>query len=127
MPLPRALARFNRHVTNPLLGGLFGRRPPFAIVVHRGRTSGRSYRTPVWAFPVPDGFAVALTYGADSQWVRNVLAADGCVLERRGELLTAVSPEVRPLEDVTQHLPAPVRPALTGMRLEHVLVLRVLV
>ena len=31
-----------------------------------------------------DGFLIALTYGRDSGWVKNVLAADGCQLVSRG-------------------------------------------
>ena len=125
MRLPRALARFNRRVTNPVLGGLLGRTPPFATIVHRGRRTGRSYRTPVAAFGHPEGFVVALTYGADAQWVRNVVAADGCVLERAGQLLTVSGAEVRPRGDEAGALPAVVRPALAAARLEHVLVLQV--
>jgi hypothetical protein len=34
-------------------------------------------------FREPDGFLIALTYGRDSGWVRNVLAAGGCQLETR--------------------------------------------
>ena len=58
--------------------------PPFAVVVHRGRTSGREYRTPIWAFHREGRFVVALTYGSDTDWVRNVLAAGGCSLIRLG-------------------------------------------
>jgi len=82
--LPRALARFNRVVTNRVLGAVAPWVPPFAVVRHRGRTSGREYRTPVWAFHRSGRYAVALTYGSDSDWVRNVLAAGGCGLVRLG-------------------------------------------
>jgi deazaflavin-dependent oxidoreductase (nitroreductase family) len=54
------------------------------MVVHRGRRSGRRYRTPVLAFRVDDGYVVALFYGADRDWVRNVLAAGGCTLSGAG-------------------------------------------
>src|SRR6266508_1110713 len=85
MPLPQGLGRFNRLVTNPVTRTFAGRVPGFAIVVHRGRTSGRRYRTPVNAFARPDGgYTLALTYGPDAQWVRNVLAQGGCTLEATG-------------------------------------------
>src|SRR6266511_3249897 len=62
MPLPQGLGRFNRLVTNPVTRTFAGRVPGFAIVVHRGRTSGRRYRTPVNAFARPDGgYTLALT------------------------------------------------------------------
>jgi deazaflavin-dependent oxidoreductase (nitroreductase family) len=84
VPLPRALARFNRHTLNKVLGPLTYVTHPFAIVVHRGRNSGRQYRTPVWAFRTGEDFVIALTYGGSStEWVQNVLANGSAVLIRR--------------------------------------------
>src|SRR5205809_6896960 len=40
-----------------------------------GRKSGRVYRTPVNVFRAPNGFLIALTYGRESEWVKNALAA----------------------------------------------------
>jgi deazaflavin-dependent oxidoreductase (nitroreductase family) len=94
MPLPRRLARFNRIVTNPVLGPLARYLPGFAIVSHVGRRSGRTYRTPVNLFRRGDDYVIALTYGADSHWVRNVLAACGADMETRGRRLHLVDPEV---------------------------------
>jgi deazaflavin-dependent oxidoreductase (nitroreductase family) len=112
MPLPRALGRFNRRVTNPIVRSFAGRLPGFAIVVHRGRTSGRQYRTPVNAFQGPGGgYVLALTYGQDAQWVRNVLAQGGCVLENRGRRVELGNPRV--VHDPGRGLvPAPVRAVL---------------
>lgn len=88
MPLPRSLAHFNRRVTNRVARRFAGRFPGFAIVVHQGRTSGREYRTPVMAFrQQAGGYVVGVSYGPDSQWVRNVLAKGSCVLEARGRRL----------------------------------------
>lgn len=84
MPFPDWLARLNRRVINPVLGLLADRLPPLAVVVHRGRTSDREYRTPVLAFRDGDGFVIALTYGPDRDWVKNVRAAGGCTLIRAG-------------------------------------------
>ena len=94
MPLPDRLARFNRRVTNPLLRTFAGRLPPFAIVVHRGRRSGREYRTPVMAFRADGDFVVALTYGAERDWVKNVRAQGGCALLRGGRRLALTSPRL---------------------------------
>lgn len=77
MPLPRAVARFNRY-PNWIARRLAPHVPPFLLVTHTGRTSGKRYRTPVFGFRTDDGFIIALTYGRESDWVRNVLAADGC-------------------------------------------------
>jgi len=94
VPAPRSMARFNRRVTNRLTLGLAPRLPGFGVVVHTGHRSGRQYRTPVNVFARPDGFVVALTYGADSQWVRNVLANGGCTLETRGRTWALTSPRL---------------------------------
>jgi deazaflavin-dependent oxidoreductase (nitroreductase family) len=78
------LAAFHRAVTNRITIRFVGRLPGFGIVTSVGRKSGKLYRTPVNVFREPDGFLIALTYGPDSGWVKNVLAADGCELETRG-------------------------------------------
>jgi deazaflavin-dependent oxidoreductase (nitroreductase family) len=77
----RPLAAFHRAVTNRVAIRFIARLPGFAIVTNKGRKSGKLYRTPVNVFRELDGFVIALTYGRDSGWVRNVLAAGGCQLE----------------------------------------------
>ncbi len=77
----RWVAAFHRAITNRIASRFAARLPGFAIVANVGRESGRLYRTPVNVFREPDGFLIALTYGRDSEWVRNVLAAGGCQLE----------------------------------------------
>src|SRR5215467_3082279 len=74
---PKSVARFNRAVTNRITRRFAGRVWGFGIVIHRGRRSGRLYRTPINLFRTADGFLIALTYGRDSEWVQNVLAAGG--------------------------------------------------
>ena len=94
MVLPRALARFNRIVTNPIARTLVTRVPGWGLVVHRGRRSGRAYRTPVAVFRRPGGVAIALTYGPSAEWVRNVLAAGWTVLERGDRRTRLTNPRV---------------------------------
>jgi deazaflavin-dependent oxidoreductase (nitroreductase family) len=121
MPLPKGLARFNRWVTNPVTRTFAGHLPGFAIVIHRGRTSGRRYRTPVNAFARPDGgYALALTYGPDSQWVRNVVAQGGCTLETTGRRVEMTNPQV--VHDPSRRpVPPPVRAILALMGVEYFL------
>lgn len=112
MPLPRSLGRFNRRVTNPIVRTFAGRLPGFAIVVHRGRITGREYRTPVNAFRRSGGgYVLALTYGQDAQWVRNVLAQGGCALEVGGRRVELHNPRVVH-DPARRSVPAPVRAAL---------------
>jgi deazaflavin-dependent oxidoreductase (nitroreductase family) len=123
VPLPDRLARFNRWVTNPLARTVAGRLPSMAIVHHRGRRSGRAYRTPVNAFPAPSGFVLALTYGADRDWVRNVLAEGGCVLEYRGRLVRARAPQIIVGEEGSRLVPPFVRRVLRRLRVAEFLIL----
>lgn len=108
MPLPRRMARFNRVAANRVIGPLARHLPGFAVVSHVGRRSGRAYRTPVNLYRREEGYVIALVYGAESQWVRNVLAAGGADIETRGRCLRLVAPEV--VRDPARSLvPAPVR------------------
>lgn len=84
MPIPRAVARFNRYVTNPIVRLIAGRVPGFCILTHVGRRSGRRYRTPLNVFRVNGTFVFALTYGSDADWVRNVMSASHCSIRYRG-------------------------------------------
>ena len=94
MPIPDAVARFNRIATNRVTGPFAGRLPGFAVVHHKGRRSGRAYETPVGVVRWQDGYAVALTYGPDRDWVKNVMAAGGCELEVRGKMVRVGRPEI---------------------------------
>ena len=123
MPLPKRLARFNRHVTNRVVEPVARRLPGFAVVSHVGRRSGRVYRTPVNLFRDGDRYVVALTYGSDSQWVRNVLAAGAVDIETRGRRVHLVAPEV--VRDAERSLvPSPVRPVLGLVRVSDFMLLR---
>jgi deazaflavin-dependent oxidoreductase (nitroreductase family) len=95
MVLPHALANFNRHVTNPTAGLVAGRAPGFGIVLHKGRKSGRSYRTPVMVFEQDGAYRIALTYGRNVDWVKNISAAGTFALETRGHVVELTDPVVR--------------------------------
>jgi deazaflavin-dependent oxidoreductase (nitroreductase family) len=118
MPLPRRLARFNRYVTNPIARTIAGRVPPFAIVRHKGRRSGTAYRTPIMAFRdhATGGYVVALTYGPDAEWVKNVLAAGGCEFEYRGRVVPLTAPRLIGPAEAAPTIPAPVRWILRRLR-----------
>jgi deazaflavin-dependent oxidoreductase (nitroreductase family) len=124
VPLPKSLARFNLVATNRVTLPVAGRLPGFAVVTHVGRRSGRRYRTPVNIFRHGDRWAIALTYGRDSQWVRNVLAAGGCDAEVRGARLRLVAPEIVH-DERAELVPAPVRPILRAIGVSDFMLLRV--
>jgi deazaflavin-dependent oxidoreductase (nitroreductase family) len=83
MPAPRWVARANKMGLNRLTKFVAPWAPGWAVVIHRGRKSGRTFRTPLWAFRRGNGYVIALTYGSSADWVRNVVAAGGCELESR--------------------------------------------
>lgn len=80
----RWLAKINLVITNRITSHFAGRLPGFGIVTHVGRKSGRVYHTPVNVFRHDNGFAIALTYGQEAEWVKNVLADGGCQLQTHG-------------------------------------------
>ena len=84
------------HGVNPLTIPLTHRRlTRFAIVEHRGRRSGRTFRTPVEVRRAMDGgFIIPLTWGEETDWFRNVRAAGGCTLHWHGKLYTLLNPEI---------------------------------
>ncbi|HEY8339784.1 MAG TPA: nitroreductase family deazaflavin-dependent oxidoreductase [Egibacteraceae bacterium] len=116
MPLPTWLARANRRVTNRVLGPLAGRVPPLAVVEHRGRRSGRRHRTPIFAFRTGGHWVIALTYGQDVDWLRNVLAAGGCIVEHAGRRRRLTRPRVVVGRPRDQGLPWWVVPPLRLLR-----------
>lgn len=124
MVVPRAVARFNRQVTNRVARRFAGRIPPFAVVLHRGRRTGKVHRTPVWAYPTDDGYAIALPYGPESAWVRNVLEAGRCRMRRAGRVEELRAPRVVDGPEAQAALPAGVRSAFALLGTDHVLLLR---
>jgi len=109
--IPKTVARFNAHVTNRVSRPFAGRLPGFAVVTHVGRRSGRTYQTPVNMFRDGERYVFALTYGADSQWVKNVKNAGGCALRTKGGSVRLCEPRV--FTDPDRRLvPGPVRTAL---------------
>jgi deazaflavin-dependent oxidoreductase (nitroreductase family) len=77
---------FNRRFLNPLVLRYAGRQGAFyAVMEHIGRRSGQSYRTPLVAHPIEDGFVIPLPYGTKVDWLRNIQAAGGAVLHWNGQ------------------------------------------
>jgi deazaflavin-dependent oxidoreductase (nitroreductase family) len=91
--LSRRVARVNRAVVNPVQRQYAWLLPPWVIIVHRGRRSGRLYRTPVLAAKKGNTLAVVMLYGDETDWARNLLAGDGQVV-RAGRTYDLVTPRV---------------------------------
>jgi deazaflavin-dependent oxidoreductase (nitroreductase family) len=91
--LSRRVARFNRSVTNPIQSQYAWLLPPWAVICHRGRRSGRLYRTPVNAYRRGQTIAIVVLYGEQSDWVQNVLAGGGQIV-RGGRTYELLDPRV---------------------------------
>lgn len=101
-----------RHVAtrylDPILRPGAGWMPGFGVLTHRGRRTGRTYRTPLNVFRRGDEYVFFLTYGSDVDWVKNVLTAGRCVLRTRGRNVELAEPEL--VSDPERRLvPQPVR------------------
>lgn len=118
MPLPQALARLNRRVSNPVLGVMARYAPGFGIVVHTGRNSGRGYRAPVMVFERDGGYRIALTYGRDVDWLKNIRAAGKFEFETRGHTITLTDPVVG-RDASASWAPVGVRQVLVALRAEY--------
>lgn len=68
-----------------------GKRP---VLVHRGRTSGREYFTPLDAHRVDDGFIFIVMYGSDCDWVQNIVFAGSATLRIDGSEVKLTDPRL---------------------------------
>lgn len=90
VPMPRWWGQVNKRVFNPRELAR-GERP---VLTHVGRTSGKTFRTPLDAHPVEGGYVFILVYGAESDWVRNVLAAGHAGLRINGREIELCRPRL---------------------------------
>jgi deazaflavin-dependent oxidoreductase (nitroreductase family) len=127
MPAPVGPALFVRivigpmtKVLNPLIVRFAGRRH-FAMaaqIEHAGRRSGRAYVTPVTVHVHDDMIVIALTFGNQSDWARNVRAAGGCLVRFDGRGYQASDPRFLSRAEAGPLLKAVFNPMLrAGIRL----------
>ena len=96
-----------RAVINPMQMRSAGKPGAYAGVIrHRGRTSGRSYETPVGVVATDDGFVIALVYGSGTNWLRNVLASGSATIVHEGQTYQVDQPEIVPFAAVAALFPA---------------------
>ena len=96
----------------------------YAILHHVGRRSGRAYATPVVAHPILGGYLIALPYGVDTDWCRNLQTAGKGTLQRQGSTYTVVEPEVIDAENAMPLLAPRVQRALRPFHIQRFLTLR---
>jgi deazaflavin-dependent oxidoreductase (nitroreductase family) len=96
------------HLINPVARLFAARMPGFGLLTYCGRTTGRAYHLPINVFRRGETYIFVLTYGSESQWVKNVLAAGGCQIRVRGRDVSLVEPELM-INPSWELLPPPVR------------------
>jgi deazaflavin-dependent oxidoreductase (nitroreductase family) len=120
-----AARRFHRAVGNPLQLRSAGTPGTFASVIrHRGRTTGRTYQTPVWAVPTEDGFLIAIVYGSGTDWLKNVVASGAAAIVHDGELCPVDRPEIVPMDSARVYFPATLQQIHRRIRVDRCLRVR---
>ncbi len=101
-----AARRFHHAVGNPLQMRSAGTPGTYASVIrHQGRTTGRTYETPVWAVPTEDGFVIAIVYGSRTDWLKNVSASGTATIVHDGDTYAVDQPEIVPMQSVRAYFP----------------------
>jgi deazaflavin-dependent oxidoreductase (nitroreductase family) len=122
-----ALKRANRRWFNPLVLRFAGHAPwPVARIEHRGRSTGAFRATPVLAWPVAGGFVVAMPYGTDVDWAKNLLHAGEGVLQYQGVRYRVGNPRIVPVHEVRGDVPGPIASLVATSGVRHVARLEVL-
>jgi deazaflavin-dependent oxidoreductase (nitroreductase family) len=68
-----------------------------SVIRHVGRTTGRPYETPVQAVATDDGFVIALPYGPNTDWLKNVLMIGSATIVHEGSSYEVGWPELVPM------------------------------
>ena len=101
---------FHHAIGNPLQMRSAGMPGTYASVLrHRGRTTGRTYETPVWAVPTEDGFVIRLVYGSRSDWLKNVLASGAAEIVNKGKTYHVDRPKIVPMESARRYFPGTIQ------------------
>jgi len=105
MPIPRTIARLNRAGLNRLTRRFAGRIPPFTLVSHTGRASGKTYTVPLMAFRDGDRWVIALTYGETTDWQKNIQAGGPATITVRGVTMPITGLHTADRQDVVRTMP----------------------
>ena len=122
----RRLIALISHITSPVTVRIArsGIVPFWGVVEHRGRRSGKSYRTPVAIRSTPDGFVLPLPFGERVDWCRNLLAGGGGIVHWRGVDYAVVQPEIIDEASAARSFNAYMRVVLRAFRVKRAIRLR---
>ena len=119
MPMPLWWGHVNKKVFNPLEIKR-GDRP---VLTHVGRSSGTTYRTPLDAHQVDNGYVFILVYGSRSDWVKNVMASRSAELTIDGDEVKLGSPRLLTAEEAWQRLPETVKQPPSFLKIDEYLLM----
>lgn len=101
-----AIRRMNRAYFNPRQQDAGTPGAYASVIRHTGRTTGTPYETPVVAATTDDGFAIALPYGSQADWLKNVLASGSATVVHEGRTHRVREPKVVPIETADAYFSA---------------------
>jgi deazaflavin-dependent oxidoreductase (nitroreductase family) len=98
--------------------------PLYGVLEHRGRRSGKVFRTPVVVRRVGDGFIVPMPWGEGTDWYRNVRAAGEAMIRWNGRTYRVDQPEVLETEAASGNFNPTLRAGMRRFGIRQVLHLR---
>ncbi len=102
----RRLRNFVKRFVNPILrNAARSSHGPFALLRHVGRRSGKRYEIPIMVWRMKDGFMIVLTYGRNTDWLRNLQAAERGSLRWHKREYEFTRPEFIDARTASQALP----------------------
>ena len=104
MPFPRAITGYTHGFVNEVALNFVGR-AAFADLEHVGRKSGTVRHTPLRAFRTKDTVVIGLNFSRESDWFKNIQAADGCRMRLGNEQLELGAPRLVTLKAGSEGMP----------------------
>ncbi len=108
MPAPLSVTPYVQRFANPALIHLAGL-GWFADLEHVGRRTGTVRHTPLLAFRDGERVTLALTYGPEVQWLKNIRAAGRCRMRLGRQLLELGAPQDLTQAEGVRRMPQPIR------------------
>lgn len=116
--VPAFVKTYNRFVRS------FAGRRLYALLRHSGRKSGKTYETPVMAWPTASGILVPISWGLQSDWYQNTIASGSCAIQIRGRWNRCAEPALISRAEALAHLPPLTRSIARLFPIQHFMLMR---
>ena len=108
MVIPNKIRYVNKRFTNRVMMKIAGKKhSPIVLIEHIGRKSGKTYKIPLMAAPLKDGFMFALTYGKNVDWFKNVVASNQAKMTYKGSRYQLREPAIVPTSEGQEAFTSP--------------------